>query len=89
MDLHRLPLLGLPLVLADDAGSTLALGTSADDPAFLCAVIEDATGRAIIRNLIDTDSETALCALLNERAAIRAAAAIPSYRAAPDTGTAL
>jgi hypothetical protein len=83
MDLHALPILGCPLVLNDDAGNGLALGTSADDPAFLSVVIEDADGRAIIRNLIDGDSEALLLAMLNERAAVRAAAAIPPYRSAP------
>ena len=83
MDFHVLPILGLPLVLNDDAGNGLALGTSSEDPAFLCAVIEDAAGRAIISNLIDAESEALLLALLRERAAVRAAAAIPPYRAAP------
>jgi hypothetical protein len=85
MDLHALPILGCPLVLNDDAGNGLALGTSADDPAFLCAVIEDAAGRAIIRNLIDGESEALLLDLLHQRAAARTAAAIPPYRPAPDT----
>jgi hypothetical protein len=83
MDSHALPILGLPLILNDDAGNGLALGTSSEDPAFLCAVIEDAAGRAIIRNLIDADSEALLLAMLNERAAVRAAVAIPPYRGAP------
>jgi hypothetical protein len=83
MDVHHLPILGLPLVLNDDAGNGLALGTSAEDPAYLLAVIEDAAGRAIIRNLIDDESEALLLAMLNERAAVRAAAAIPPYRGAP------
>ncbi|MFC7556433.1 hypothetical protein ACFQU7_35670 [Pseudoroseomonas wenyumeiae] len=83
MDLHALPLLGCPLVLHDDAGNGLALGTSADDPVFLCAVIEDAAGRAIIRNLIDGESEALLLDLLHQRAAARTAAAIPPYRPAP------
>jgi hypothetical protein len=83
IDSHTLPILGLPLVLNDDAGNGFALGTSADDPAYLLAVIEDATGRAIIRNLIDGESEALLLAMLNERAAVRAAAAIPPYRGTP------
>jgi hypothetical protein len=84
MDPHALPILGCPLVLNDDAGNGLAFGTSADDPAFLCAVIEDAAGRAIIRNLIDDESEALLLDLLHQRAAARTAAAIPPYRPAPD-----
>ena len=83
MDCHALPILGLPLILNDDAGNGLALGTSSEDPAYLLAVIEDGTGRAIIRNLIDAESEALLLAMLNQRAAVRAAAAIPPYRAAP------
>jgi hypothetical protein len=83
MNVHALPILGLPLVLNDDAGNGFALGTSADDPAFLSVVIEDAAGRAIIRNLIDAESEALLLAMLNERAAVRAAAVIPPYRSAP------
>ncbi|MBI0539075.1 hypothetical protein D9599_26375 [Roseomonas sp. KE2513] len=86
MEYHALPILGLPLVLSDDAGNSLALGTSSEDPAYLLAVIEDAAGRAFIRNLIDSDSEALLLVLLSERATARAAAAIPPYRAAPDTG---
>ena len=88
MNFQALPLLGLPLVLNDDAGNGLALGTSSEDPAYLCAVIEDAAGRAIIRNLIDAESEALLLALLRERAAVRAAAVIPPYRAAPGAGAA-
>ncbi|GAV34664.1 hypothetical protein ROTAS13_02333 [Roseomonas sp. TAS13] len=83
MDRHALPILGLPLILNDDAGNGLALGTSSEDPAYLLAVIEDGTGRAIIRNLIDAESEALLLAMLNLRAAVRAAAAIPPYRSAP------
>jgi hypothetical protein len=83
MDCHALPILGLPLVLNDDAGNGFALGTSAEDPAYLLAVIEDAAGRAIIRNLIDGESAALLLAMLNERAAVRAGAAIPPYRGAP------
>jgi hypothetical protein len=85
MNVHALPILGLPLVLNDDAGNGFALGTSADDPAFLSVVIEDAAGRSIIRNLMDGESEALLLAMLNERAAVRAAAAIPPYRDAPGT----
>lgn len=79
-------MVGLPLVLNDDAGNGFALGTSSEDPAYLCAVIEDASGHAIIRNLIDGESEALLLALLKQRAAIRTAAAIPPYRSAPGAG---
>jgi hypothetical protein len=81
-------MLGFPLVLNDDTGNGFALGTSSEDPAYLCAVIEDAAGRAIIRNLIDVESESLLLALLSQRAAIRSAAAIPPYSAAPGHETA-
>lgn len=81
MDLHALPILGRPLVLHDDAGNALALGTSADDSAFLCVVVEDAAGRRILRNLIDGDCEALLLAMLWERVAVRAAHPIPRYRA--------
>ena len=83
MDCHALPILGLPLILNDGAGNGFALGTSLEDPAYLLAVIEDGTGRAIIRNFIDAESEALLLAMLSERAAVRAAAAIPPYRPAP------
>ncbi|ATR19256.1 hypothetical protein ROTAS13_03231 [Roseomonas sp. TAS13] len=83
MDFHALPILGISLVLNDDAGNGLALGTSSEDPAYLLAVVEDAAGRAIICNLIDGESEALLLAMLTERAAVRAAAAIPPYRATP------
>jgi len=83
MNCHPLPILGSPLILNDSAGNGFALGTSSEDPAFLSVVIEDATGRAIIANLIDNESEALLRAMLNERAAVRAAAAIPPYRGAP------
>ncbi|MDN3563038.1 hypothetical protein QWZ14_01425 [Paeniroseomonas aquatica] len=85
MNCHALPILGCPLVLNDDTGNGFALGTSSEDPAFLLVVIEDATGRAIIANLIDNECEALLLAILNERAAVRAAAAIPPYRGAPGT----
>jgi hypothetical protein len=86
MNCHTLPMLGLPLVLSDDAGNGLALGTSSEDPAYLCAVIEDAAGRAIIANLIDNESEALLLAMLRQRAAVRDAVVIPPYRAAPGAG---
>ncbi|WP_424138450.1 hypothetical protein [Roseomonas chloroacetimidivorans] len=79
MDCHALPILGLPLILNDDAGNGLALGTSSEDPAYLLAVIEDGTGRAIIRNLIDAESEALLLAMLTERAVVRAAVAGPYH----------
>lgn len=88
MDCHALPILGHPLVLRDDAGNSLALGTSSEDPAYLLAVIEDAAGCAVIRNLIDSESEALLLVLLSERAAARAAAAIPPYRATPGAAAA-
>ena len=87
MNFRALPILGLPLVLTDDAGNGFALGTSSEDPAFLSVVIEDAAGRAIIANLIDGESEALLLAMLSKRAAVRAAVAIPPYRAAPGAGT--
>lgn len=83
MHFPALPMLGHPLVLNDHAGNGLALGTSSDDPAFLCAVIADAAGRTLIANLIDAESEALLLAMLHERAAARAAATIPPYRAGP------
>jgi hypothetical protein len=83
MNCYTLPILGFPLVLNDDAGNGFALGTSSEDPAFLSVVIEDATGRAIMANLIDNESKALLLSMLSERAAVRAAAAIPPYRGAP------
>ncbi|MBI0435866.1 hypothetical protein [Roseomonas sp. KE0001] len=80
MNTKALPFLGQPLILQDEAGNGVALGTSAADPAFLCAVIQDVAGRAIIANLIDAESEAFLLELLHQRQAIRAAAAVPSFR---------
>jgi hypothetical protein len=79
-------MLGNPVILNSETGAALALGTFDRDPAFLCAVVADYQGSPVIWNLLDDESEAALLALLQDRAAARAAAAIPPFNPRPPPG---
>jgi hypothetical protein len=80
MHITSLPMLGAPVILTGETGTAWALGTFNADPAYLLAAVADGRGHTVIWNLLDDDSEAALLALLQARAAMRMAATIPSFR---------
>ena len=80
MPIISLPMLGTPVVLTGETGAARALGTFDADPAYLLAAVADGHGRTVIWNLLDDDTEAALLALLQARAAIRTAATIPPFK---------
>jgi hypothetical protein len=73
-------MLGAPVILTGQTGAAWALGTFSADPAYLLAVVADGHGRAVIWNLLDDDTKSALLALLQARAAIRMGATIPPFK---------
>jgi hypothetical protein len=83
---QTLPMLGNPLILNSDTGAALALGTFDRDPAFLCAVVADYQGSPVIWNLLDDESEAALLALLQDRAAARGSRGHPPFNPRPPSG---
>jgi hypothetical protein len=80
MHITSLPVLGVPVILTGETGATWALGTFNADPAYLLVAVADGHGRPVIWNLLDEDTEAALLALLQARAAIRTAATIPPFK---------
>jgi hypothetical protein len=80
MYITSLPMLGAPVILTGETGAARALGTFNADPAYLLAAVADGHGYNVIWNLLDDDTEAALPALLEARAAIRTAATIPSFK---------
>jgi hypothetical protein len=80
MHITSLPMLGAPVILTGETGAAWALGTFNADPAYLLAAVADGHGRTVIWNLLDDDTEAALLALLEARAAIRMAATIPPFK---------
>lgn len=74
MHITSLPMLGAPVILTGETGAGWALGTFNADSAYLLAAVADGHGHTVIWNLLDDDTEAALLALLEARAAIRIAA---------------
>ena len=70
-------MLGAPVFRTGETGAAWALGTFNADLAYLLAAAADGYGYTVIWNLLDDDTEAALLALLEARAAIRTAATIP------------
>jgi len=81
MHITSLPMLGVPVILTGETGANLGPWAPFNaDPAYLLVAVADGHGRTVIWNLLDDDTEAALLALLQARAAIRTAATIPPFK---------